>query len=57
MGENLLEGGHLEDKGGIKKGLRRIGYQYGRWFELAQDCIQWWVLVLVVLLNLEVVSL
>jgi len=33
--------------------LREIGCEDGRWMELAQDCVQWWALVLAVL-NLEV---
>ena len=26
-----------------------IDYEDGRWMELAQDCVQWWALVLAVL--------
>ena len=29
--------------------LREIGCEDGRWMELAQDCVQWWALVLAVL--------
>jgi hypothetical protein len=28
----------------IKKGHREVGYQDGRWMELAQDLVQWWAL-------------
>jgi hypothetical protein len=29
--------------------LREIGCEDGRWMELAQDCVQWWALVLAML--------
>jgi len=29
--------------------LMEIGCEDGRWMELAQDCVQWWALVLAVL--------
>jgi len=32
--------------------LMEIGCEDGRWMELAQDLVQWWALVLAVLLDL-----
>jgi hypothetical protein len=29
--------------------LTETGFDAGRWMELAQDCVQWWALVLAVL--------
>jgi hypothetical protein len=33
--------------------LTQVGCEDGRWMELAQDCVQWWALVLVVL-NIQI---
>ena len=32
-----------------KMDLMEIGCEVGRWMELAQDCVKWWVLVLAVM--------
>jgi len=36
--------------------LRKIDCQDGRWLQLAQDFVQWWVLVIMVL-NLQVITI
>jgi hypothetical protein len=36
-----------------KMNFMEIGFEDGRWMELAQDCVKWWALLLVVL-NLQV---
>jgi hypothetical protein len=33
-------------KATMKMDLREIGYKGGRWMTLAQDSVQWWVLVI-----------
>jgi hypothetical protein len=38
----------------IKKDIKQTGYQ-NRWTKLAQNRVQWWVLVLAVLLNVRFV--
>ena len=35
--------------------LMEIGCEDGRWMELAQDRVQWWALVLAVLLDLGII--
>jgi hypothetical protein len=49
--ENTLKSSHLEDQEENKKvmlNLRKMGCEDGRWMELAEDHVQWWVLILAV---------
>jgi hypothetical protein len=49
--ENILKSSHLEDQeenGKVTLSLRKMGCEDGRWMELAEDHVQWWVLILAV---------
>jgi hypothetical protein len=42
---NLLESsflGRIRWEDNIKRDLREIGYEDGRWMELVQDQVRWW---------------
>jgi hypothetical protein len=52
---NLLENGYMEDREGkwvsnMKMDLMETGYESASWMELTQDHVQWWTLVLMVLI-------
>jgi hypothetical protein len=52
---NLLENGYMEDREGkwvsnMKMDLMKTGYECASWMELTQDHVQWWTLVLMVLI-------
>jgi hypothetical protein len=39
----------METGNKVEMNFKEINFEDVRWMELAQDCIQWWVLVLAVL--------
>jgi hypothetical protein len=48
----LLESAYLDGNEKVintKTDVKEMGFEDGRWIELAQDCVQWWALILEVL--------